>query len=323
MYRRTPEAVGQLMNRLAMHDGSLCVLACGDGDLIAPIAHENTDISSIHLVDMDVKRLKKATQLLDKYPNQVSFESKNVFDLPSSIQANRVLVHAPHKARWGRHHKDIMRVDGLSHYVNMIEMQLLEAAPTPAFLWLMASLYHTAEEDGLAVVLVDNSLMPNNSADQAIQQWLVENRRIEAIIRLPAYLMDAGHSAIWILSKESKWDNDPENYRILFVDGSRLGRLEWEKRKPDGLIPHRAFDSLDWQPIKMAYGSFLCGHYEECKSDGLSISVSIQEIREKDYMLYPSFYVWNQEDSYDSSVVAAYHRALKYRNNQPQETCHQ
>lgn len=320
-YRRTPQQIGLLMNKIAYHEGDLCVLACGIGDLLAPIAHEfdrrlpdypPTNISSIRLVDSDKQRLAEAVGLvsMNEFPNPIYFDQRNIFSVMELYKAQRVLCHAPEKAMWGKNTKRMLDLDGLAHYLELVDLQLVNAAPSAAYLWLMVSRFHLAAENGKAVVLVNSSLTLQNEADEIIRRWLVENRQIEAIIQLPNMLVTPDpHNVIWIIRPAPR--KEGKDYRILMVEGSMLGRMKWTPRKTDGLNPHRVWSYREREPIEKAYTAFLAGMYQECRVEGFSTCVSIDDVRNRNWDVDPAKYVWEQEGARDdSSAALAYRRAV-------------
>jgi type I restriction enzyme M protein len=138
-------------------------------------------------------------------------------------------------------------------------------------------------------VLAKGSLTSKTSGEGEIRKSLVEARLIDCIVNLPAklFLNTQIPACLWFLSRKKEGRLD----KVLFIDARNLGFLKNRRTKE--------FTDEDITKIDSTY------HYWRNKNDkyedipGFCKSVSLDEIREKDYVLTPGRYIGLPEDEDD------------------------
>jgi len=154
------------------------------------------------------------------------------------------------------------------------------------------------KNDGVAGFLLANGALSAGGDEYKIRKQLIENDKIEAIIVLPRemfYYTDISVT-LWIMrqhKKERVIDRDGvkttlrnrEN-EILFMDLRRMN----ENISEDKTV---YFTEEQIDKIKSVYHSWQSPDFKEKYNDiaEFSRSVTLKEIREKDYTLVPSKYI--------------------------------
>ncbi|MER7919503.1 MULTISPECIES: N-6 DNA methylase [unclassified Streptomyces] len=134
-----------------------------------------------------------------------------------------------------------------------------------------------------AVLMPDIAALSANPSEKRIREAMVEDGAVEALVALPPQLFTTTgiRVTVWLLRHPTGSCDE-----ILFVDASRLGSLVSRAR--------RELDPDDSRRILDAYRSWTAaraGGVPFTATEGLSRAVSIEKIREKGYILSPSFYV--------------------------------
>ncbi|MFI5978108.1 N-6 DNA methylase [Streptomyces sp. NPDC051452] len=151
------------------------------------------------------------------------------------------------------------------------------------FDWLQYVVTHLRPGGRAGVLMPDIAAFSANPSEGRIRAAMVEDGAIEALIALPPQLFTTTgiRVMVWLLRHPTGTCDE-----ILFVDASRLGSLVSRGRRE--LTPPESRRLLEeyrsWTTARAEGGTFMA-------TDGLSRAVSIEKIREKDYVLSPAFYV--------------------------------
>ena len=157
------------------------------------------------------------------------------------------------------------------------------------YAWIQHFLYHTSPKGMAGFVLAKGSLTSKTNGEGETRKAIIEAGLLDCIVNLPAklFLNTQIPACLWFFSRRKEGRLD----KVLFIDARNLGFL----------INRRTRDFTDEDIAKVAETY----HYWHNKNDkyedipGFCKSVSLDEIREKDYVLTPGRYIGLPEDEDD------------------------
>jgi len=159
------------------------------------------------------------------------------------------------------------------------------------YAWILHMLSKLDETNGIAGFLLANGALNANGDEYKIRRQLIENDKIEAIIVLPREMFYSTDISVtlWIINnnKGARTLNgrnlrDRQN-EVLFVDLRRWNEKKYEKK-------YVMFDEDQIAAIKDIYADWQTGK-EYTDEPELCQSVTLEEIRAKNYTLAPSKYI--------------------------------
>ena len=162
------------------------------------------------------------------------------------------------------------------------------------FAWIQHFIYHMSPTNGMAgFVLAKGSLASKTNGEGETRKTIIEAGLLDCIVNLPAklFLNTQIPACLWFLSRKKEGRLD----KVLFIDARNLGYLINRRTKD--------FTDEDITRITETY------HHWHNKTDsyedvpGFCKSVSLNEIREKDYVLTPGRYIGLPEDEDDFDFV--------------------
>jgi type I restriction enzyme M protein len=157
------------------------------------------------------------------------------------------------------------------------------------YAWIQHFIYHMSPKGSAGFVLAKGSLTSKTSGEGEIRKAIIEAGLLDCIVNLPAklFLNTQIPACLWFLSRKKEGRLD----KVLFIDARNLGFLKNRRTKE--------FANEDIAKIANTY------HYWHNKNDkyedipGFCKSISLDEIREKDYVLTPGRYIGLPEDEDD------------------------
>ncbi|MCL1985728.1 MAG: type I restriction-modification system subunit M [Betaproteobacteria bacterium] len=165
------------------------------------------------------------------------------------------------------------------------------------FAWLQHFAFHLAPSGQAGIVLAKGALTSKSSGEGEIRRRMIEEGNlIDCIVNLPAklFLNTQIPAALWFLALR----RDNGNYRkrsgeILFIDARNLGTLINRRT--------RVLTADDITAVSDTYHNWRNpdGKYEDVK--GFCASVSLERVKELDFVLTPGRYVGlpDEEDDFD------------------------
>jgi type I restriction enzyme M protein len=157
------------------------------------------------------------------------------------------------------------------------------------YAWIQHFIYHMSPQGMAGFVLAKGSLTSKTSGEGDIRQAIIEAGLLDCIINLPAklFLNTQIPACLWFLSRRKEGRLD----KVLFIDARNLGYLVNRRSK-------------DFKPEDIAKITDTYHHWHN-KTDGYQDvpgfckSVSLDEIRDKGYVLTPGRYIGLPEDEDD------------------------
>ncbi len=177
------------------------------------------------------------------------------------------------------------------------------------YAWIQHFIYHMAPKGMAGFVLAKGSLTSKANGEGETRKAIIEAGLLDCIVNLPAklFLNTQIPACLWFLSRRKEGRLD----KVLFIDARNLGFLINRRTKD--------FTDEDIAKITETY------HHWHNKNDkyedvpGFCKSVSLDEIREKDYVLTPGRYIGLPEDEDDFDFAERFGRLKAELDEQMKE----
>nr|WP_255517872.1 class I SAM-dependent DNA methyltransferase [Thermoactinomyces sp. CICC 10523] len=167
------------------------------------------------------------------------------------------------------------------------------------YAWIQHIVSKLAPSGTAAFILANGSMSTNQSSEATIRKNLIENDLVEAIVTLPGQLFYSTQIpvCVWVMTKNKAAKNHRNRKgEILFIDARKLGHMVDRVR--------RELSDEDIQKIARIFhawrGQKEAGEYEDIK--GFCKSVTLEEVREHEYILTPGRYVGIEETEDDGEA---------------------
>ena len=211
--------------------------------------------------------------------SQVRWNNEGSFlnDLHKDLKADYVIANPPfNDSDWSG---DLLRGDARWKFGE-------PPSGNANYAWIQHFLYHLNPRGQAGFVLAKGALTSKTSGEGNIRQTLVEARLVDCIVNLPAklFLNTQIPASLWFLSRNKangKYRN--RTNEILFIDARNLGFLINRRT--------REFSDEDISRIAETYHNWRNpdGNYDDVP--GFCNSVSLERVRELDYVLTPGFFI--------------------------------
>jgi type I restriction enzyme M protein len=305
----TPRSVVELLvEMLEPYKGRVLDPCCGSGGMFVQsekfVADHQGRVNDISIYGQESNqttwrlcKMNLAIRGIDS--SQVKWNNEGSFlnDAHKDLKADYIIANPPFNVSdWGG---DLLRKDGRWQY---------GVPPTgnANFAWLQHFIYHLSPSGQAGVVLAKGALTSKTSGEGEIRKALIEagdTGLIDCIVNLPAklFLNTQIPAALWFLSRNrtnGKFRN--RSKEILFIDARNLGHLINRRTRELSNGSENPEDN-DIAKIAGTYHNWRNpdGRYEDIP--GFCASVSIERVRELDYVLTPGRYVGlpDEEDDFN------------------------
>jgi type I restriction enzyme M protein len=295
----TPRSVVELLvEMLEPYNGRVFDPCCGSGGMFVQsekfIADHQGKLSDISIYGQESNqttwRLAKMNLAIRGIEaSQVKWNNEGSFlnDAHQDLKADYIIANPPFNVSdWSG---DLLRTDGRWQYG-------APPAGNANFAWLQHFIYHLSPNGQAGVVLAKGALTSKTSGEGEIRKALIEQGNvIDCIVNLPAklFLNTQIPAALWFMRRDRASSNKFVNRsnEILFIDARNLGHLINRRTKE--------LSDEDIAQITSTYHNWRNpnGSYEDIA--GFCASVSLERVKELDYVLTPGRYVGLPDDEDD------------------------
>ncbi len=156
------------------------------------------------------------------------------------------------------------------------------------YAWIQHFLYHLSPNGRAGFVLAKGSLTSKTSGEGEIRRRIIEADLLECVVNLPAklFLNTQIPACLWFLSRKKSRPKE-----TLFIDARNLGFLVNRRTKE--------FAEEDIDTIAGTYHHWCARDKKYDNVDGFCKSVTLDEIKAKDFVLSPGRYIGLPEDEDD------------------------
>lgn len=296
----TPRSVVKtLVEMLEPYHGRVYDPACGSGGMFVQSAEfvkahggERTDISVYGQEYTDTTwKLAKMNLALRGIEADLGDRSADSFsqDLHPDLRADFILANPPFNVSNWWHAK--LDKDRRWKYGTPPE-------GNANFAWVQHFVHHLAPKGTAGFVLANGALSSNTGNEGDIRRRLVETDLVDCIVAMPDKLFfNTGIPVcLWFLSKDREGNGHRQrNGEVLFIDASKLGRMETRRLRilGDDEITRIASTYHAWRNHDGGYQDIL----------GFAKAVSLDEIERHEFVLTPGRYVGAAEAETDSEPI--------------------
>ncbi|WP_434978756.1 N-6 DNA methylase [Daejeonia sp. YH14] len=328
----TPRSVVELLvEMLEPYKGRVFDPCCGSGGMFVQsekfVKDHQGNINDISIYGQEsnqttwrLAKMNLAIRGIDA--SQVKWNAEGSFlnDAHKDLKADYIIANPPFNVSdWGG---DLLRTDARWEFG-------VPPVGNANFAWLQHFIHHLAPTGQAGVVLAKGALTSKTSGEGEIRKALIEEGLIDCIVNLPAklFLNTQIPAALWFMRRKThhpalkgtppeEGNNGGRNFRdtsneILFIDARNLGHLINRR--------NRELSKEDIDLIASTYHNWRNSPpLEGCPEDGVvyndipgfCASVTLDKVRELDYVLTPGRYVGLPDEEDDFNFVERF-TALK------------
>lgn len=305
----TPRSVVEvLVEMLEPYSGRVFDPCCGSGGMFVQsekfVVEHQGRVNDISIYGQEsnqttwrLAKMNLAIRGIDASKVLWNNEGSFLNDAHKDLKADYIIANPPFNVSdWSG---ELLRNDGRWQYG-------APPAGNANFAWLQHFIYHLSPSGQAGVVLAKGALTSKTSGEGEIRKALIEHGNvIDCIVNLPAklFLNTQIPAALWFMSRNrtnGKFRN--RSNEILFIDARNLGHLINRRTKE---LSHD-----DIKKIADTYHNWRNpnGNYEDVA--GFCASVSLERVKELDYVLTPGRYVGLPDDEDDFNFAERFN-ALK------------
>jgi len=221
-------------------------------------------------------------------------------DLHKDLKADFILANPPfNDSDWSG---DLLKDDARWKYG-------IPPAGNANYAWIQHFIYHISPKGMAGFVLAKGSLTSKTSGEGDIRKAIIEAGLLDCIVNLPAklFLNTQIPACLWFLSRQ----NGDRRDKVLFIDARNLGYLVNRRT--------RDFTDEDIARITETYHAWRTSADGYQDVPGFCKSVTLDEIREKDYVLTPGRYIGLAEDEDDFDFTERFSKLKAELDEQMQE----
>ncbi len=292
----TPESIVKLLvEMLQPYKGRVFDPCCGSGGMFVQsekftLSHQGK-INDISIYGQEsnqttwrLAKMNLAIRGIDS--SQVKWNNEGSFlnNAHKDLKADYIIANPPfNDSDWGG---NLMRNDARWKYGTPPDKNA-------NFGWVQHFLYHMTPNGKAGFVLANGSLTSNTGSEGEIRQKLINNDLVECIISLPDKLFYSTHipASLWFLNKNKQ----QRKGEILLIDARKLGSLRNKNL--------RALSPDENQTLINTFQNWKNNDENYSDIEGFCISISEEEIKEKDYELNPGYYVGVEENTLDEALI--------------------
>jgi type I restriction enzyme M protein len=168
------------------------------------------------------------------------------------------------------------------------------------YAWIQHFIYHMSPTRGMAgFVLAKGSLTSKTNGEGETRKNIIEAGLLDCIVNLPAklFLNTQIPACLWFLSRKKEGRLD----KVLFIDARNLGYLINRRTKDftDVDVAKITDTYHHWRNLPSTFGRGRGEGVNYVDIPGFCKAVTLDEIREKDYVLTPGRYIGLPEDEDD------------------------
>lgn len=174
------------------------------------------------------------------------------------------------------------------------------------YAWIQHMIHHLSPRGTAGFVLANGSMSSQSSGEGEIRKKLLEADMVDAIVTLPSQLFfNTGIPAcLWFVSR----DRTNRTGKTFFVDGRNLGKMINRR--------NRELTEEDIARVAKAYHDFKTQNGEYQDVAGFTKVATLDEIKERDYVLTPGRYVGSEEVEEDDEAFAEKMERLRAELNE-------
>ncbi len=297
----TPRSIVELLvSMLEPYHGRVFDPCCGSGGMFVQsekfVQEHQGRLDDIAIYGQEsnqttwrLAKMNLAIRGIDSTNVKWNSEGSFINDAHKDVRADFIIANPPfNMSDWGG---DLLRKDARWTYGE-------PPANNANFAWLQHFIFHLAPNGIAGVVLAKGALTSKTSGEGEIRQAMIEKGNlIDCIVNLPAklFLNTQIPAALWFLSKQRQSGKYKRAGEILFIDARNLGHLINRRT--------RELSAEDISQIAQTYHNWRTGEGDYQDIAGFCANVSLERVKELDYVLTPGRYVGLPEEEDEFNFV--------------------